>query len=62
MRSREYLRKQAEKCRRLAAQLANSPVANELVELAAEYEAEAADQQMQAQDDAADDQGKQQED
>ena len=55
MRSPEYLRKQAQKCRRLAGQLINTQVASELLELAAEYEAEAIehshDGQMQAGDD-----------
>jgi hypothetical protein len=41
MRSPEYLRKQARKCRRLAAQLTNTPVADRLLELASEYENEA---------------------
>ena len=41
MRSPEYLRKQAEKCRRLAHQLTNTPVADQLLELAFEYESEA---------------------
>jgi hypothetical protein len=64
MRSPEYLRKQAEKCRRLASQLTNSPVAAELVELAAEYDAEAegfgSEQQMNAQDDGDESSGRQQ--
>jgi hypothetical protein len=41
MRSPEYLRKQAEKCRRLAGQMTNTPVAEQLAKLASEYEAEA---------------------
>jgi hypothetical protein len=39
MRGPEYLRKQAQKCRRLLGQLTNTQVAGELLELAAEYDA-----------------------
>jgi hypothetical protein len=64
MRSPEYLRKQAEKCRRLASQFTNSPIANKLLELATEYDAEAdgfgSEQQMHAQDNKDDGSGKQQ--
>jgi hypothetical protein len=59
MRSPEYLRRQAQKCRRLAGQLTNAQVAGELLELAAEYEAEAVehshDGQMQGSGNANDD-------
>jgi hypothetical protein len=59
VRNPEYLRKQAQKCRRLASQLTNTQVAGELLELAAEYEAEAhaffGDSQMQAGDQPDDD-------
>ena len=54
MRSPEYLRKQARRCRRLAGQLTNAQVAGELKALAEEYDAEAVehshDGQMQGGD------------
>ena len=59
VRTPEYLRKQAQKCRRLAGQLTTTQVAAELLELAAEYEAEAVEHshegQMQAGDGPDDD-------
>jgi hypothetical protein len=63
MRSREYvdhLRKQAARCRRLAAQITSASVADDLAALAGEYEARAYghEQQMQA-GDGSDDQQQQ---
>ena len=59
MRTPEYLRNLAEKCRRLASQLTNEPVADQLAQLAAEYEAQADTNQlqMQAGDEPDDEQG-----
>jgi len=61
MRSPGYLHNQAQKCRRLAGQLSNTPVADELLQLAAEYEAEAMEHshggQMQAADEPDGDDG-----
>ena len=64
MRSPEFLRKQADKCRRLASQVTSPAVADQLNSLAAEYEAEAgsfgSELQMQAGDEPDGEQGQQQ--
>ena len=54
MRSPEYLRKQAQKCRRMAGQMTNTQVAGELLALAAEYDAEAVEHSHNAQMQAGD--------
>jgi hypothetical protein len=65
MRSPEFLRKQASRCRRLANQVITPGVADQLNSIAAEYEAEAAgslgsEPQMQAGDEPDSDEDQQQ--